>query len=85
MAIADASVSDEEKSKMKTAVYVATTDSPESFTTELASGTDLSGNSKTATDTFVCPASGNPKSFIRSLALFLSFGKSGFCHFEYCL
>lgn len=58
MAIADASVSDEEKSKMKTALYVATTDSPESFTTELASGTDLSGNSKTATGTFVCPASG---------------------------
>lgn len=59
MAIADAdNVSDEQKSKMKTTVYVATADNRESFTTELASGTDVSGNSRTATGKFVCPSSG---------------------------
>lgn len=59
MNVADAeNVSDVEKSKMKVAVYVADVNNPDSITTQVATGSDISGQQQSATGIFVCPKTG---------------------------
>lgn len=59
MAYGDASlVSDEEKAKAVTGLYIASADMPDAFTTAVVTGSDISGDRQQATATYEVPETG---------------------------